>query len=197
MEANGLCSGSELAQVMVEVLVHQDGPLIRGEAAKEAVRIGGAALGSCGGEAIDQSEESQTLRLQVAMVVNQQALRSGRVGTHRLVVAKDEWFDEHAENPAGVHAVGHAISHGPLHAGGTMRDGLRDGHAAPLPLAVRMQPGQAIFHFLRGGGFVQILHARNLTFRDRSSGDEFVSMSSLYEIPSQAVTKAIAAAALD
>lgn len=54
-------SHAELAQVMVEVFVHEDGPLVGSEAAEEAVGMGGAAGGTGRDEAVEECGEASLL----------------------------------------------------------------------------------------------------------------------------------------
>ena len=44
---------SELAQVMIEMLVHQYSPLLRCEATEKAVRMSGAGWRAAGGKAVN------------------------------------------------------------------------------------------------------------------------------------------------
>lgn len=44
----------ELAEVVVQVFVHQDRPLVGGHAAEEAMGMGGAACVAAGDEAVDE-----------------------------------------------------------------------------------------------------------------------------------------------
>jgi len=49
----GIRLGAELAEVVVEMLVRQDRPLLRGEGAEEGVGVGGAVCWAGCGEAVD------------------------------------------------------------------------------------------------------------------------------------------------
>lgn len=59
---------AELAEVVVEVFLHQDGPLLGGEGTEEGVGVGGAGVWAGGGESVDGQVEALLLRGEVAGV---------------------------------------------------------------------------------------------------------------------------------
>ena len=58
---------AELSQMMVDVLVHEDGPLLRVEWTEKRVRVGGAARGTLGGEALDRCDQPCAFTLEFAL----------------------------------------------------------------------------------------------------------------------------------
>src|SRR5580704_3005861 len=75
-------SDPELAQMMVEVFVHQDRPLLRGELAEEGVGMHRANGGAAPGKAVDDSCQPVLLFGQVAVVVNHETLGRGGIAAH-------------------------------------------------------------------------------------------------------------------
>jgi hypothetical protein len=75
----GTALATELTQMMVDVFVHEDGPLLRFERTKERVWVLGAACCAPGGEAIDSCDELGAFALEVALcgVRREELLRGG------------------------------------------------------------------------------------------------------------------------
>src|SRR5512141_2973721 len=63
-----LRSGGELSEVMVEVLVHHDAPLVAAQPAEKRVRLASGVLAAELVEATDESGEALPLRLEVPVV---------------------------------------------------------------------------------------------------------------------------------
>jgi hypothetical protein len=59
---------TELPQMMIKMLVHQDGPFVRRELAEKTVRVFGAAIRPGGNEPIDQSGQSLSFDFQISLV---------------------------------------------------------------------------------------------------------------------------------
>jgi hypothetical protein len=59
----------KLTQMMIKVLVRQNGPLVGSHAPKEAVGMGGAARRTRGCEAVNQCEQPLAFYFEVAVVV--------------------------------------------------------------------------------------------------------------------------------
>jgi hypothetical protein len=60
--------GSELAQMMIQMLVHQDRPFVRGKRAEKCVRMRGATRSPSSGEAIDQPAQALPLGFKVPIL---------------------------------------------------------------------------------------------------------------------------------
>ena len=58
----------ELPQMMIKVLVHQDGPLVGRERAEKTVWVFGAAIRSGGNEPTNQSEQSLSFDVQISRI---------------------------------------------------------------------------------------------------------------------------------
>jgi len=59
---------TELPQMMIKMLVHQDGPFVRREPAEKTVWVFGAAVRPGGTEPIDQSEQSLSFDFQISLI---------------------------------------------------------------------------------------------------------------------------------
>src|SRR5579864_3903475 len=103
-------SDSELAQMMVEVLVHQDRPLLRGELAEEGVGMHRANGGATGGKAVDYPGKAVLLFGQVAVVVNHKTLGRGGVAAHRDLVLESHGLDDAANDSAHHHPWRRTVS---------------------------------------------------------------------------------------
>jgi len=53
----------KLTQVMIEMFIGQDGPIVRRHAPEEGVRMCGATGGACGGKAVDQAGQAFAFRV--------------------------------------------------------------------------------------------------------------------------------------
>lgn len=58
---------AELSQMMIDVLVHENGPLLRFEWAEERLRVTGAARGALTGKAVDCCDEPGTFAYEFAV----------------------------------------------------------------------------------------------------------------------------------
>ena len=65
----GTALDAELTQMMVDVFVHEDGPLLRFERTKERMWVLGAARCAFIGEAINRCDEIAAFSLEVALGV--------------------------------------------------------------------------------------------------------------------------------
>ena len=76
--------------MMVDVFVHENGPLMRIERTKERMWVLGTASCARIGKAIDSSDELGALALEVALceVRREEFRRGGRVTAHRLIIAE-------------------------------------------------------------------------------------------------------------
>ena len=60
---------AELSQMVIDVFVHENGPLLRFERTKERVWVLGATRCAVGGEAVDRCDELSAFSLEVALCV--------------------------------------------------------------------------------------------------------------------------------
>ena len=65
--AGAIALHAELSQVMVDVLEHENGPLLRLESAEERVRVTGAAYGALTAKAVDCCDEPGAFALKFAL----------------------------------------------------------------------------------------------------------------------------------
>jgi len=78
--------------MMIKMLVHQDGPLVRCERTEKAVWVFGAAIRSGGNEPTDQSEQSLSLDFQISLIFHDESLNGWRISPHGLVVSEYQWL---------------------------------------------------------------------------------------------------------
>ena len=137
-------SDAELPQMMVDVFVHQDGPLVGREPAEEAVRVRGASGRPGGCKPVDRGAQALTFFGQVAFVYNHQAFHSGGVPAHWLIIAQRQRLDDAADEPADQRSWRLPLTGRQLEGHGTVGHRLGDIHRAPLPGALRSQAGHPL-----------------------------------------------------
>ena len=91
---------TELSQVMVDVFVHENRPLLWFERTKERMWVLGAASCTRRDKAIDSFDELFAFAAEFALCgVRREEFRcGGRVAAYWFVVAEDEWFDKRADD---------------------------------------------------------------------------------------------------
>ena len=154
----------ELAEMMVEMFVHQLGPLVGGHGAKEGVGMSGAALRATAREAVDQCAKALGFCGEVAFIGDDQGFGSGHVALQGGFVAKHSGPGDRPEDAAEEHARRKAVANGPFHGGGAMCQGLGGRHGAPLAGAGWPETRDALLNLGGGGGIKQILHSEPLAF---------------------------------
>ena len=142
----------ELAEVMVEMFVHQLGPLVGGHGAKEGVGMSGAALRATAREAVDQCAKALGFSGEVAFIGDDQCLGSGHVALQGGFVAKHPGAGDRPEDATDEHARSKAIADGPFHGGSAMGHGLGGSHGAPLAGAGWPETRDALLNLGGGGG---------------------------------------------
>jgi len=145
--------------VVVQVLVHQDGPLFGREGSEEGVGMGGAGGGAGCGEAVDHAAQAGGFDFEIAIVLHDYLVDGEGVFAHGLVVAEDERLDEGAEDAADEFSRWVEVSERHFEACGTVGHRLGSGHRAPLASSVRLQRCEARFDFVRCCGIEQVFHA--------------------------------------
>ncbi len=170
---NGRKLGSELAQVMVEVFVHQNGPLIGCEGAEEAVGIGGAGGWAGCDEAVDHVAEAGSFDFQVTIILNDDCVDGGGVFAHRLVVAEDERLDDRAEEAADELPRRVEVAERHFDARGAVGERLCGRHATPCTRAVRLQGLEPRFDVVGYRGVEQMVHACKCTAAARLRRKDF------------------------
>jgi hypothetical protein len=79
--------GVELAEVVVDVFVDDDGPLVGGEGAEEGVGVGGAGCGAGGGELGEERGEAGLFGGEVGVVMDDDFVEGrGVAGQGRVLV---------------------------------------------------------------------------------------------------------------
>src|SRR4051794_22306665 len=147
--------------MMIDVLVHENGPLLRFEWAEERVPVTGAARGPLTCKPVDCCYEHGSFALELALcrIRRQQLRRRRRVATHRLVVAEDQGLDKRAEQGGGKWCTLRLDdTHRHFNASGAVGESLSDRHAAPLPLALRTQSENALFRLLHQDWVKKVFH---------------------------------------
>jgi hypothetical protein len=139
----------ELSQMVVEVFVHENRPLLRLHWAKEAVRVRRAAAWPTRREPIDEVGQSRALCDKIPLVRHDERRHRRRIALHRLVVAQCEGLDDSAEHPTDQHLRRMRIAERHLHARRAMRERLRGRHLAPLPRTVGPQALEPRLYILR------------------------------------------------
>src|SRR5215471_487978 len=149
---------TELPQMMIKMLVHQDGPFVRRELAKKTVRVFGAAIRSGGNEAIDQSEQSLSFDFQISLISHDQPLDCWRISAHGFVVSEDHRLYR-PPNESPDQGSGRAPDPGSqLQASRAMRYHLSDIHRAPKGMAIRFQSVNSPLDFFGCTRLKKILH---------------------------------------
>jgi len=144
---------------MVEVFVHEDGPLVGCEAAEEAVGMGGAAGGTGRDKAVEERSEASLFGGELARVSDDERGRGGGVAAQGFVVAHDLGADEAADNAAEEEPFGLRVSASPAYGERTMGEGLGRVHFAPLALTVGTELGDAGLDLVDASRLIEILHA--------------------------------------
>jgi hypothetical protein len=151
----------ELPKVMVEVLIHEYGPLPWFESAEKRMRVVRAAGRSLCGEAIDRCDELGAFAFEVARHrSSREELRRRRgVLAHRLIITEDEWFDEQADDIGGKGCAFWIDSaHRHLQATSAVRESLSWVHVAPLPRTIRLNTLDALLYFFCKIGVEEMFH---------------------------------------
>ena len=157
----GIALDAELTQVMVQVFVHENRPLLRLERAEEGVWVGGAAGRADGDKAIDCLEEPGAFALEVRLggVGQEEFRRGGRVAANGLVVAEDHRLDQAAEDVGREgRAFGTERAGGHVKTGGAVGERQGDGQVAPEPVAFGMEAQDALLYVVYHGGVKEIFH---------------------------------------
>src|SRR5438445_2277684 len=90
----------KLPQMMIQMLVHQDRPLLRRQWPEEAVRMCGATVGPGGYKPVDQTVQTRAFLCQVPLILDNQTFHSRRIAAQRFVVPKHLWLDDGAHDPS-------------------------------------------------------------------------------------------------
>jgi hypothetical protein len=152
----------ELAQVMIEVLVHQSGPLLRRELAEEGVRMLGTARRPGGGEPFYQRTKACLFLREVAFVPYHEGFCGACIAAQGFIVGKHPGLDEGSQYPSDEHSRGNGVANGPFHCHRAVRQGLPWIHFAPLPRAVWSELCDPFFHFLHCRRFIKVFHSESL-----------------------------------
>ena len=155
-------SGTKLPEVMVQMLIHQCGPLRRRQRPEEAMRVRGAAIGTGRSKAINQCAQAFLFRCKIAFIRHHKTLRGWRIPAHGLFIPKRFRLRDRSQDPAYKHARRTDVPNRPLHSDGTMCYRLSRTHLAPLTCAVGVQPSDSLFDLSRRSCFVEIFHAEPL-----------------------------------
>jgi hypothetical protein len=88
-------------EVMIQMFVRHDGPLVWREAAEEAMGMGGASFGSGGGEAVYEFVQAFPFFREVALVRDSEFLRGRGIAADGFVVTDHVRLDETADDSQG------------------------------------------------------------------------------------------------
>jgi hypothetical protein len=152
---------------MVEVLIHEYGPLVRLQPTEKRVRVLRTAGCSFGGEAIDGCDELGAFALEVAgrRWGREEFRRRRGVSAHRLIIAEDERFDEQADDAGGKGcALWIDSAHRHLQATGAVCESLGRFHVAPLRRTLRLNAHDALLYFFRKIGVEEMFQGHGFTF---------------------------------
>ena len=127
-------SGAELAEVVIEVLVHAAAPLLRSERSEEGMGMAGAVPFPAVMKLTNLLAELFLFAGKVALTGDNQAFVSGAIARKGPFVG-EEGLDERTEEPAQKNSWGIEAATGHVHCRGTMGHHLRYVHLAPLPLS--------------------------------------------------------------
>ena len=86
-------SRAELAQMMIEMFVHQDRPFVRSQRAEECMRMGGAACRPSRGETFDQPLKRLRSASKSLIAVDDEFFCRGGIPANRLFLAKGDPLD--------------------------------------------------------------------------------------------------------
>jgi hypothetical protein len=143
---------------MIEMLVHQDGPLVRRERAEEAVWVTGAAIRSGGHEPADQSEQSLSFYFQISLIFHDESLNRRRISPQGFVVSEYHWLDRPPDESPCQGSGRAPVPRSQLQTRGAVGHHLSHVHRAPLPMAIRSQSGDSPLDFFGRIRLKQILH---------------------------------------
>src|SRR5580698_7801186 len=103
-----LCEGNflntELPQMMVEMFVHENSPLLRGHLSEKAVWVSRASCGAARDHTVNQSVEPVTFREEVSIVEHCEARHCWRISSHGGVATEGLGFDITADKPSDQQA---------------------------------------------------------------------------------------------
>jgi hypothetical protein len=151
----------KLPQMMVQMFIHQNRPLIWCEPSEEAVRMRGAFCWPVRGEPVDQLAQALPFGFQVALILDHQLVHGRRIPAERFVVPQHFGFNDASDNPPHERAGRKQVAKRHFDPSGAMRHCLRRVHLAPHPRAIRPQVGQTLFHFRHLRLIEEIFHIRD------------------------------------
>ena len=155
---NGLGLDTELPQMMIKMLVHQDGPFVWRELAEKTVRVFGAAIRPGGNEPIDQSEQSLSFDLQISLISHDEPLDCWRISAHGLVVSEDYRLYHPPDESPDQGSGGAPVPRSQLQARRAVRYHLSHIHRAPKGMDIRFQSGNSPLDFFGGTRLKKIRH---------------------------------------
>src|SRR5205823_4261665 len=129
---------AELAEVVVDVLVHQLAPLLAAELSKEGVSLFAGRVFTPLREAVDEIREPRSLRRKIPLVGDDEG-RVGRSVPAERLLAQDGGSDEGSENLAQELLLHRPVAGGRLQRARAVTEHLRRSHLSPLPRDVGLQ----------------------------------------------------------
>src|SRR5258708_2422265 len=148
----------ELAEMMVEVLIHQGGPFHRSERPEKEMWVLGANCRAAGYEAVDRFAQALALHGEIAFIGHEAAFLGRRVAAHGLALHQQRLLRNRPQQPSDKDPWRRDLSHRHLKRRRAMRQCLRWIHFAPLALAIRLQARQPCLHFFHPCRFKEIFH---------------------------------------
>src|SRR5580698_938359 len=123
---------------MIEVLIHQDRPLLGRELAEEEVWMRSAAGRTGRNKAVDGDANPAALLAQFAFVADHELGVGGRIAADRGIVFEDERLDEPANDPGSQPgATRYLVAGGNVERHSAVRHRLRGVHLTPQTRTVR------------------------------------------------------------
>jgi hypothetical protein len=166
---SGTCDrlSSKLAQVMIQVLVHQDCPFLGSEMTEEGMGASRTDRLPAGHKSVNLAVKSLPLLNEVALVRDYEVRRSWRIPAYRLIIAKYKWLDEMPQDAPDEKSRWMTLAESPLHRSRAMCDRLGRVHLAPVPRTLSLKLCQSRFYFDGARRLIEILHTK-VTFVGRT-----------------------------
>src|SRR5260221_1367799 len=148
----------ELAEMTVQMLIHQGGPFHRSERPEKEMWVLGANCRAAGYEAVDRFAQALALHGEIAFIGHEAAFLGRRVAAHGLALHQQRLLRNRPQQPSDKDPWRRDLSHRHLKRRRAMRQCLRWLPFAPLALATRLQPRQPCLHFFHPCRFKEMFH---------------------------------------
>src|SRR5713226_1288992 len=153
--------GAELAQVMVQVLVHHHAPLLALEPAEKRVRVGRGLLRAGLAEDVDEAAEPISFGLEVLLVDHDERRIRGRVLAEGFL-SEQRRLDEGPENLPDEFLLARLVSRGHLHGDRAVRQHLRGAHLSPVTRGPGLEQREPLENGIAVGEIKKAVHGESL-----------------------------------